>query len=76
VKKNIPCFAVVAAALLLAACSLTPPAAWQRGNLAKPIMAWDPDVVGVVGIAGGREKCRWIVDELGLDIARLQGRRS
>src|SRR5260370_9486488 len=23
----------------------------------------------VVGIAGGREKCRWIVDELGFDIA-------
>jgi starvation-inducible outer membrane lipoprotein len=44
-KKNILYFAVPTAALLLAACSLTPPAAWQRGNLAKPIMAWDPDVV-------------------------------
>jgi len=38
-------FSAALAALLLAACSLTPPAAWQRGNLAKPIMAWDPDVV-------------------------------
>jgi hypothetical protein len=45
-KKNILQLSAVLAALPLAACSLTPPAAWQRGNLAKPIMAWDPDVVG------------------------------
>jgi hypothetical protein len=44
-KTNILRISAVLAALLLAACSLTPPAAWQRGNLAQPIMAWDPDVL-------------------------------
>jgi starvation-inducible outer membrane lipoprotein len=29
--------------LALAGCATTPPAAWERGNLAKPEMAWDPD---------------------------------
>lgn len=31
------------AVLLLAACASTPPKAWERGTLAKPEMAWDPD---------------------------------
>jgi hypothetical protein len=30
-------------ALALAACATTPPQAWERGHLAKPEMAWDPD---------------------------------
>ena len=36
-------------ALLLAlaagssACAFNPPEAWERGNLARPEMAWDPD---------------------------------
>lgn len=29
--------------LALAACATTPPSAWERGHLAKPEMAWDPD---------------------------------
>lgn len=38
---------IVLAALLLAlsACSTTSPKAWERGTLAKPEMAWDPDPV-------------------------------
>lgn len=30
-------------ALTLAGCATTPPTAWERGRLAKPEMAWDPD---------------------------------
>lgn len=29
--------------LWLAGCATTPPAAWERGHLARPDMAWDPD---------------------------------
>jgi hypothetical protein len=29
--------------LVLAGCSTAPPKAWERGHLAKPEMAWDPD---------------------------------
>lgn len=33
------------ALLTLAGCASTPPAAWERGRLAKPEMAWDPDAM-------------------------------
>ena len=33
----------VACVTLCSACSLQPVNAWQKGNLAKPIMALDPD---------------------------------
>jgi starvation-inducible outer membrane lipoprotein len=36
---------LLACALLLAGCASTPPAAWERGTLARPEMAWDPDPV-------------------------------
>lgn len=29
----------------LSGCSTTAPEAWQRGNLAKPIMQWTPDAL-------------------------------
>lgn len=29
--------------LLLNACASAPPAAWERGRLARPEMAWNPD---------------------------------
>lgn len=29
----------------LSGCSTTPPEAWQRGHLAKPIMQWTPDAL-------------------------------
>ena len=33
---------MVCACALLCACA-TPPKAWQRGHLAQPAMAWEPD---------------------------------
>lgn len=34
---------VLAGPAVLAACGTVPPAAWERGDLARPAMAWDPD---------------------------------
>ncbi|MEF7615103.1 DUF4266 domain-containing protein [Aquincola sp. MAHUQ-54] len=33
-------------ALLLSACAGPVPAPWQRGDLARPEMAWEPDPLG------------------------------
>jgi hypothetical protein len=35
--------AVLLLALALCACASAPPKAWERGHLAQPGMAWDPD---------------------------------
>ncbi len=37
--------AIAACLLLLAGCAGMEPKAWQRGDLARPEMAWDPDPV-------------------------------
>ena len=34
---------VILLVVALGGCATTPPSAWERGRLAKPEMAWDPE---------------------------------
>lgn len=41
--RNLILTVFVLLAVSLTGCAFNPPEAWERGNLAKPEMAWDPD---------------------------------